>query len=244
MAHYGSKAYSLFRCNHISVFERPFVKRFAVCYQTVVCLSCSVCNVGVLWPNGSNKLGMEVGLGPGHIVLDGDPAPLTKKGPKPPIFGQCLLWPNGWMDYDATWYGVRSRPRRHCVRWGPSCPSPKRGKPPIFGPCLLWPNGWMNQDATWYECRSRPRRHCVRWGLPSSPTPRNGGGHSSPQSAAHVYCGQTAGRIKMPLRTKVGLRAGLIVLDGTQSPKRIFGPCLLWRNGCPSQLLLSTCSLV
>jgi len=25
-------------------------------------------------------LGMEVGLGPGHIVLDGDPAPLLKKG--------------------------------------------------------------------------------------------------------------------------------------------------------------------
>jgi len=36
-------------------------------------------------------LGKEVGLGPGHIVLDGDPAP---KQPLP-IFGPCLLWPNG-----------------------------------------------------------------------------------------------------------------------------------------------------
>jgi len=36
---------------HIHNFGRPFVKRFALCYQTVVCLS--VCNVGVLWPNGS-----------------------------------------------------------------------------------------------------------------------------------------------------------------------------------------------
>jgi len=26
------------------------------------------------------KLGMQVGLGPGHIVLDEDPAPLVKKG--------------------------------------------------------------------------------------------------------------------------------------------------------------------
>jgi len=33
-------------------------------------------------------LGMEVGLGPGHIVLDGDPAPLPKKGAVPPIFGR------------------------------------------------------------------------------------------------------------------------------------------------------------
>jgi len=47
-------------------------------------------------------LGMEVGLGPGHIVLDGDPVPLPKKGTEPPIFGPCLLWPNSWMDQDAT----------------------------------------------------------------------------------------------------------------------------------------------
>jgi len=38
---------------NISVFGRPFVKRFAVCYRSAVCLSvCPVCNVGVLWPNG------------------------------------------------------------------------------------------------------------------------------------------------------------------------------------------------
>ena len=41
------------------LFGRPFVKRFALCYWTVVlsclsvCLCClSVCNVGVLWRNG------------------------------------------------------------------------------------------------------------------------------------------------------------------------------------------------
>jgi len=31
-----------------------------------------------------------------------------------------VLWPNGWMDQDATWYGGRPRPRRYCVRWEPS----------------------------------------------------------------------------------------------------------------------------
>jgi len=31
------------------------------------------------------KLGMQVGLGPGHIVLDGDSAPL-RKGAQPPNF--------------------------------------------------------------------------------------------------------------------------------------------------------------
>jgi len=42
----------------------------------------SVCNVGVLWPNSwmdKVKLGTEVGLGPGHIVLDGDAAPPSKR---------------------------------------------------------------------------------------------------------------------------------------------------------------------
>jgi len=48
-------------------------------------------------------LGMEVGFGPGHIVLDGDPTPLTEKGTEPPpIFGPFLLWSNGWMHQDAT----------------------------------------------------------------------------------------------------------------------------------------------
>jgi len=40
---------------------------------------------------------MEIGLGSGDFVLDGDPAP-PKKGTQPPIFNRCLLWPNGWMD--------------------------------------------------------------------------------------------------------------------------------------------------
>jgi len=47
-------------------------------------------------------LDMEVGLGQGHISLAGDPAPPTKGTAAPAIFGPCLLWPNGWMDQDAT----------------------------------------------------------------------------------------------------------------------------------------------
>ena len=86
-------------------------------------------------------LDTEVGLGPGDIVLDGDPASLKKEA-QPPIFGPCLLWPNGWMHQDTTWYAGRLRPRRHCVRWGPSWFPPKRGTtPPIFARCVLCPNG-------------------------------------------------------------------------------------------------------
>jgi len=48
-------------------------------------------------------LGVEVGLGPGHIVLDGDPALPLQRYTAPPIFGPYLLWPNGWMEQGATW---------------------------------------------------------------------------------------------------------------------------------------------
>jgi len=76
----------------------------------------------------------------------------------------------------------------------------------------------MDQDETWRGDRPQPWPHCVRW-EPSS-TPQKGA--QPPQFLADVYCGQTAGWIKMPL----------------------FSPCLLWPNGRPSQLLLSTCKVV
>ena len=60
-----------------------------------------------------------------HCVTLGPSTP-KKKGSKPPIFGQCLLWPNGWMNQDATWYRGRPRPRRRCVRYGDPAP-PKMG---------------------------------------------------------------------------------------------------------------------
>jgi len=67
--------------------------------------------------------GMEVGLSPGDFMLDGDPAPPQKgSGATSPIFGPFLLWPNGWMHQDATWYRGRPQPRGLCVRWGPRPP--------------------------------------------------------------------------------------------------------------------------
>jgi len=45
-----------------------------------------------------------------------------------PLFGPCLLWPNGRPSQqllrDSTCYGGRPQPRKLCVRWRPS-PPPK-----------------------------------------------------------------------------------------------------------------------
>ena len=59
-----------------------------------VCLSVTLvyCGQTVGWIKMS--FGTEVGLDPGDIVLDGDPAP-KGKGHSPQLFGTCLLWPNG-----------------------------------------------------------------------------------------------------------------------------------------------------
>ena len=41
-----------------------------------------------------------------------------------PVCDVHALWPNGWTDQDETWHAGRPRPWSHCVRWGPSSPSP------------------------------------------------------------------------------------------------------------------------
>jgi len=115
-----------------------------------VCLSVTLvyCDQTAGWIK--MPIGVEVGLGPGHNALDGDPAHLPKKGAQLPfpIFGPCPLWPNCWMDQDATWYDcteVGLGPCHHVLHGDPA-PPPKRGHSlPIFGPCLLWSNGRPSQ---------------------------------------------------------------------------------------------------
>jgi len=124
------------------------------------------------------KLSMLVGLGPGHIVLGGNPAPPPQRDIAPPIFGPYLLQPNDCVDQDATRRGARPRPRRLCVRWGDRSPPQKPGGAP-------------------------------------------------PQFSAHVYCGQTAGCIKMPLGMEVGVSPGDFVLDGDPARPLNFRPMFI-----------------
>jgi len=132
---------------------------------------------------------------------------------------------------DETWHTGRSRPWPHCVRWGPSSPSPK-GTAPNFQPISVTAK-WLHGSRCHYGCRPRPRRLCVRWG-PRSLSPKGSG--ASVQFSAHVYCGQTAGWIKMVLGMEVGLSPGDFVLDGDPAPfpqKGAESPpnFLLWPNG-------------
>jgi len=62
---------------------------------SVLSVTLMYCGQTVGWIN--MPLGMEAGLGPHHIVLEGYPAASlpSKNGAQSPIFGPCLLWPNG-----------------------------------------------------------------------------------------------------------------------------------------------------
>ena len=107
---------------------------------------------------------------------------------------------------------VVSRP--HCTRWGPSF-SPQKGQIPQFSPIFIVAKRLDAPRCQWYG--GRPRRgHIV---LDRDPAPPRKG-HSIPHFWAHVYCGQTAGWIRIPLGTEVGLDPGDIVLDGAQFPPR------------------------
>jgi len=97
---------------------------------------------GSRWHHGTWHGGI---LGPGHIVLDRDAAPLPQKGAEPPpILGPFLLWPNDWMHQDATWYGGRLSPDDFVLDGEPCPPSPTRGRSPqIFG------HVYCGQTAAW-----------------------------------------------------------------------------------------------
>jgi len=88
-----------------------------------------------------------------------------------------------------------------------------------------------------------PAIHCVRWG----PRSLQRKGHNNSNFPLMSIVAKRYGLIKIKFVSKVDLDSGHIVLDGDhpshpemaqQSP--IFDPCLLWANGLPSQLLLST----
>jgi len=124
----------------------PFLKRFALCYQTVICLSCPVtlvyCGQTVRWMK--MPLGMEVGLNPGHIVLHEDPDPPPKRGTAPNFWLMSVMdkWMDGYRYHLVRRYASAQATLYQVGDTGDPAPPQKMGhsSPPLFGPCPLWPN--------------------------------------------------------------------------------------------------------
>jgi len=121
-----------------------------------------------------------------------------------PYLSVCIvgaLWPNGWMDEDETWHRGRPRAWPQCFRWGTQLPLTQRCTAPNFRPCLHA----VAKLAVWIKV---PLGREVGLGLgdivlDGGPAPPIKG--HTPHFSAHVYCGQPAGWINMPLDKKIDL---------------------------------------
>jgi len=79
------------------------------------------------------KLGMQVGLGPGHIVLDGDQAPPSPKGHSPlPVFSAhiCCGQMVGWIKMPLG-MKVGLGPGDFMLDGDPAPPPQKGAEPPV-----------------------------------------------------------------------------------------------------------------
>ena len=120
--------------DRFKVFSGPFLKRFALCYEPIVlsvCLSVMLvyCRQTVGWIK--MKLSVQVGLGPGHIVLDGHPAPPSLKGRAPPPQYSAHICCGQTVGYIKMPLGmeVGLSPGDFLLHGDPAL-SPKRGRSP------------------------------------------------------------------------------------------------------------------
>jgi len=137
----------------------------------------------------------------------GTQPPFPKRGRSP-----FLLWPNGWMHQDATWYGCGPQPMGLCVKWRPS-PLPKIGaESPQFSVHVYCSQtaGWMNM-VLGMEVGLSPENFVLDGDPVHFPQK---GADPNPQFSAHFYCSQMARCIKMSLCMDVGLSPGDFVLNG------------------------------
>jgi len=107
----------------------------SVCLSVLSCLCVTLvyCGQTVRWIK--MKLRMQVGLGPGDLVLDGDLAlPFPKKGRSPlPNFRPMSIVAKQLDGSRRNLVGGGPWSRPHCARWRPSSPPKKWGRaPPQF----------------------------------------------------------------------------------------------------------------
>jgi len=109
----------------------------------------------------------------------------------------------------------------------------------LLGLRYLWDNRYFGRRCCvakmrFFVCWQSTRHTVLHWD-PAPPRKRG----ASPQFLANVCCGQTAGWIKMPLGTEVGLGPGDVVLDmGTPLPQK-------WGTATPhyvKMVILLSCS--
>jgi len=124
-----------------TVLQTVAQKQFALCYRSIVCLCCmcvTFVHCGQTVGRIKTKVGTQVGVSPGHIVLDGNPAPLPQKGTAPQFSahiccGQMAAWIKMPLGME-----LGLGPGDFVLNGDPARPSPKgRRSPPNFQPMFI-----------------------------------------------------------------------------------------------------------
>ena len=164
-------------------------------------------------------LGMQVGLGPVHIVLDGNTAPLPKKGQSPQFWAHVCCDQTAGRIKIALGMDVGLDPG-HIVLDEDPAPLPKKGSraPQIFGPFLL--HGQIavcNRIPPGTEVDLSSLGDIALDGDQAYPPLK---GHSIPNfRPLSVVAKRLDGlRCHLVLGMEVGLGPGDVVLDGVAAP--------------------------
>jgi len=127
------------RSRYMAIFERPFIKRLALCYQTIVlsvlsCLSVTMvyCGQTVGWID--TKLGMQVGLWPWPHCVRWGPATPPTKGHSPQFSAHIFCGQMAGLIKIPLGMEVGLGPGNFVLDVDPATTSPKGSEPPILGP--------------------------------------------------------------------------------------------------------------
>jgi len=110
-------------------------------------------------------------LGPGHTVLDGDPAPLSQKGAEPQFSAHLYCGQTAGYIKMPLDMEVGLIPGDSLLDGDPASLR-KRGRSPQFSANVYCGTPGCTRNATWYGGRPQPRRLCVRWD--PAPLPKRG----------------------------------------------------------------------
>jgi len=120
---------------------------------------------------------MEVGLGPGHTVLDGDPA-TSQKGHTSPHFSAYVYCGQSAGEIKMPLgTEVRIDPGHIALDEDPAPPKKGHSPTPILDPCMSVVAKWLDGSRCHlvYGGRPRPKPRCVTWGTSPPPNKRGGG---------------------------------------------------------------------
>jgi len=102
-----------------------------------------------------------------------------------PKFHPCLLWPNGWMDHDATSHGCRHRRIGDIVLDGDQV-LPQGHSSPHFSVIVYCGQTTVHQDTTWYGGMPREAQATLcQMGTRQLPPPTERSTAAPPHFSAH-----------------------------------------------------------